>query len=98
MTTPPFVAVLVVGLGAALTAGGLWLLDRGPLAAPISPEDMTSGELALAWGVCAAPLGLVFLVGDRRTGTGWVTLGALALMALGLICVVLRRILYHRWR
>lgn len=58
---------------------------------------MTKGELALAWGICAAPLGLVLLIGDRRVGHDWVKLGVVILITVGLGCAILRRVVYGRW-
>lgn len=89
-------ATLIVAV--VLTILGFWMVRyrSGNVASSGSPEDMTKGELALAWGICAAPLGLVFLIGDSRVGHDWVKLGAVILIALGLGCVILRRVVYGR--
>lgn len=89
-------ATLIVAV--VLTILGFWMVRyrSGNVASSASPEDMTKGELALAWGICAAPLGLVFLIGDSRVGHDWVKLGAVILIALGLGCVILRRVVYGR--
>lgn len=80
-----FSSMAVIIFGAVFAVGGFWLL-RGHAApvASVAPEDMTPGERVLAWGVCAAPLGLVFLIGDYRVETDWLQVMALALLALGL--------------
>lgn len=90
-------ATLIVAI--ALTLVGFWMVRRrsGHAAPQASPEDMSKGELALAWGICAAPLGLVFLIGDSRVGHDGVKLGAVILIAVGLGCVILRRVVYGRW-
>lgn len=92
-------ATALIAVSVVLTIVGLWMARNRPetTAAKTSSEQMSHGELALAWGICAAPLGFVFLVGDRRMGNNWVQLASLILIAIGLGCVIIRRVVYGRW-
>lgn len=94
-----FSAAATLTVAVALSLLGFWMVRRRSTHATpqASLEDMSKGELALAWGICAAPLGLVFLIGDSRVGHDWVKLGAVILIALGLGRVILRRVVYGRW-
>lgn len=93
-------ASAILSAGIALAVAGFWLLrsNKTPVAASIDLTDMTGGELALAWGICAAPLGLILLIGDRGFGTAWLRWAALLFLAVGVICAVSRRMIYGRWR
>ncbi|WP_439470365.1 hypothetical protein [Brevundimonas sp.] len=92
---------LAVVLAVAVMSGfGFFFLRREqvPLADSVAAHELSRGELALAWGITAAPLGFVVLVGDRGVGHPWARPLAICLLAAGLLCAVLRRLVYRRWR